>query len=287
MKLNLGSGKNQIDGYLSIDIADFGNNMVWDVSRGLPFEDDSIDEIYSSHFFEHVDDLIWLMNEVWRVLKSDGVCKFVVPHMDNPRAFVPNHKHFFNEESIRFFGRTDIPEMKIWKITDLDKNNRPDLHVVMKPLGKEKPKYEKEKLYRLELGCGKNTAKTFIGIDMHPEYGDVKRDLSKQCIPFGEGSVSKIRAMSFIEHLEDTESIMNECWRVLHKGGILEMSVPDYQYGAAYADPTHKSFFSLGTFKYFTRERPRYAQYNFKRWKINKLSLKEGIIYAELQKEEA
>lgn len=287
MKINLGSGKTALEGYLGIDIVDFGNNMVWDVSKGLPFEDNSLDEVYASHFLEHSTDLISLMNEIWRVLKKDGVLKIVVPHINNPRAFVANHNYFFNKESIRFFGRDDVPEIKKWKITELVKNKRPDIHAILKPVDKVSIKYPEQKSYKLELGCGKKIEEGYIGIDIHPDYGQICRDLEKQCIPFRSGSVSVIRAMSFLEHIENLEFVMNECWRVLQPGGILKINVPHYLSAAAYTDPTHKRFFSLGTFKYFTGERPRYAQYNFKQWKINnikELELNEGIIDAELEK---
>lgn len=48
--------------------------------RGLPFEDNSIESIVSHHFLEHMGDgFIPLIDEVYRVLKPDGIFRAVTP----------------------------------------------------------------------------------------------------------------------------------------------------------------------------------------------------------------
>lgn len=81
--LNLGSGGIKMKGYLNIDIvknADF----VWDIRRGLPFADNSISGIYSSHFFEHlnIDTFLFVLGECLRVLVKGGEFEIVVPHIN-------------------------------------------------------------------------------------------------------------------------------------------------------------------------------------------------------------
>jgi len=54
-----------------------------DVRRGLPFPDDSVSYIYSSHTFEHFafDESLALGKECFRVLKEGGILRVVVPDL--------------------------------------------------------------------------------------------------------------------------------------------------------------------------------------------------------------
>lgn len=85
---------------------------------------------------------------------------------------------------------------------------------------------------------------------------------------FEDNSVGVIRAYHLIEHLEDTIHFFNEAYRVLAPGGFLLLEVPSMNCvdgGGAIADPTHKKFFNLHSFSYFTNEqfakfiRPQYT----------------------------
>jgi SAM-dependent methyltransferase len=56
-----------------------------DLTRPLPFPDDSLAAIYSSHTFEHlhVDAAERALGECHRVLMPGGVCRIAVPNLDN------------------------------------------------------------------------------------------------------------------------------------------------------------------------------------------------------------
>jgi ubiquinone/menaquinone biosynthesis C-methylase UbiE len=45
-------------------------------SMNLPFQDNQFDIVICNHIYEHVPDSQKLMNEIYRVLKNDGVCYF-------------------------------------------------------------------------------------------------------------------------------------------------------------------------------------------------------------------
>ena len=67
---------------INIDKDPFNNpDVVRDVEKGLPFDDNSITEIYSEHFLEHLnpDNVNFFMFECWRVLKNGGLFKAIVP----------------------------------------------------------------------------------------------------------------------------------------------------------------------------------------------------------------
>lgn len=93
--IDLGCGSRKKAGALGLDIARIpGVDIIADVTRPLPFRDNSVDEIYASHLVEHVDDLKAFMGEVWRVCKPDALVHFRFPHASTP--FVtwkdPTHK---------------------------------------------------------------------------------------------------------------------------------------------------------------------------------------------------
>jgi len=58
--------------------------MRLDLRRPLPFASDQFDAIYSSHTFEHLyrDQALALASECCRVLKSNGICRVVVPDLE-------------------------------------------------------------------------------------------------------------------------------------------------------------------------------------------------------------
>jgi predicted SAM-dependent methyltransferase len=56
-----------------------------DVSRGLPFQNCSIDVAYHSHFLEHLDTdkADYFVEEIYRVLKPGGIHRVVVPDLED------------------------------------------------------------------------------------------------------------------------------------------------------------------------------------------------------------
>jgi SAM-dependent methyltransferase len=97
IKVDLGCGKRKQDGHIGIDRIDFeGVDHVLDMATDrLPFGDDEVDEVYTSHFMEHLDSVerCHVMNEIHRVLKTGGKCTFIVPYWASSRAYGdPTHK---------------------------------------------------------------------------------------------------------------------------------------------------------------------------------------------------
>ncbi len=64
-----------------------------DITRGLPFADQSCDAVYHSHLLEHLDRLVAMrfLAEVRRVLKPGGIHRIVVPDLEKKcRAYLNN-----------------------------------------------------------------------------------------------------------------------------------------------------------------------------------------------------
>lgn len=105
LKLNLGTGHTQIPGFVSVDRVDSAD-VVLDLGRDpLPFEDDSVDLVFSYHCLEHVDDYLFALGEIHRVLRHGGAFLLGVPYttLTEFHRVNPYHKHDFSEHSFAFF----------------------------------------------------------------------------------------------------------------------------------------------------------------------------------------
>ena|SRR3990167_1390358 len=99
VKLDIGCGEMPTRGYIGMDVRDCGQEIVWDARQGIPFPDNSVDEIMTSHFLEHLsdDEFVDFLQDVMRVLKHKGELKNRLPHSAHPTAFFVGHKSFWNE----------------------------------------------------------------------------------------------------------------------------------------------------------------------------------------------
>jgi SAM-dependent methyltransferase len=107
MKLNLGCGERVVPGWTNVDYA-IGARLarlrfvgpalsklkilrttwpsdifIHDLRSGIPFADESIDVVYSSHFLEHLSrqEGAQLLRDCRRVLKPGGILRIVVPDL--------------------------------------------------------------------------------------------------------------------------------------------------------------------------------------------------------------
>lgn len=108
MKINLGSGRSKIDGFVNIDIQErVVPDLVCNVIDGLPYDDNTIDEVRAHDFLEHIPSgkTIQVVNEIWRVLKPGGIFEHLTPSTDGRGAFQdPTHLSFWNINSWLYFS---------------------------------------------------------------------------------------------------------------------------------------------------------------------------------------
>lgn len=111
MYLNLGSGTVKLNGYVNIDNRqECAPDLVCDVSEGLPFPTNSIDCVRAWDFLEHIPigKTVFVMEEIWRVLKPDGLFNILVPSTDGRGAWQdPYHVSFWNQNSFLYFMDND------------------------------------------------------------------------------------------------------------------------------------------------------------------------------------
>lgn len=108
MKLDLACGQNKQQGFKGVDIAPGpGVDFVVDLEKfpWKEFEDGSVEEIYCSHYVEHVPDLMKFMNEVWRICEDNAKVVFVAPYYTSIRAWQdPTHKRAISEATWPYFN---------------------------------------------------------------------------------------------------------------------------------------------------------------------------------------
>ena len=87
IKLEIGAGeKKGINGWITLDMAK-SCDLRWDLRNGIPFPDESVSIIYSSHLFEHLtfSETAILLAECKRVLMKNGRFSICVP---NARLYI-------------------------------------------------------------------------------------------------------------------------------------------------------------------------------------------------------
>lgn len=104
IKVNIGSRLSD-EGWISLDIKSCDPHCIeWDIRKGLPFSDSSVDLIYASHVIEHLEfrkDAPCLLADCYRVLSPHGSIRVVVPDVERfIRAYSSKDPHVW--ESLGF-----------------------------------------------------------------------------------------------------------------------------------------------------------------------------------------
>lgn len=105
-------------------------------------------------------------------------------------------------------------------------------------------------LHCIDICGGVNPEPGFESVDL--ENAAVLANLDERW-PFEDNSIGLIRAHDAIEHLKNPVHTMNEAYRVLAHGGMLDIMVPSTDGQGAFCDPGHISFWNLRSFRYYTR----------------------------------
>jgi len=126
---------------------------------------------------------------------------------------------------------------------------------------------------KLNLGCGKNRFVTdAITLDINPmTEPDIIHDLNKFPWPFPDNEFDMVYCMDVLEHLDDLVKIMEEIHRISKPKAIINITVQHFSCSNSYTDPTHKHFFGLFSFDYFTGDNQYgfYTKVRFSKKKIN------------------
>ena len=115
--INLGSGSVCKRGYLNVDLVP-GGDLTLDLRRGLPFESNCCEMIFSEHFFEHLDypePVCYLLRECLRVLRPGGVLRLSpIPNGHFTTTGMGQRRHIFLlAKRIRIRGGTRVTALRV------------------------------------------------------------------------------------------------------------------------------------------------------------------------------
>jgi len=115
MKVNLGCGSKILSGYINVDVRNLpGVDMIYDVAHdGMYFQNNTVDEVRAYDFLEHVpqNQVVFLIDEIWRTLKPNGIFESSTPSTDGRGAFQnPTHISFWNCNSWLYWMYDELRE---------------------------------------------------------------------------------------------------------------------------------------------------------------------------------
>ena len=90
----------EVEGYEIYKSKNGVDVLNYDVTKGLPFEDNSINYIYSSHFIEHLtfEESIEFFKECKRILRKDGIIRIICPDLEKwINSYIKNDQQFFDK----------------------------------------------------------------------------------------------------------------------------------------------------------------------------------------------
>ena len=106
MKINLGCGDKYLKGYVNCDYSkNVRTDKFFDLNKfPYPLKSNYADEILMDNVLEHLDDMVKVMEELYRILKNKGKLIIIVPYGKSDGAMQdPTHKQFFTEKTMDYF----------------------------------------------------------------------------------------------------------------------------------------------------------------------------------------
>lgn len=103
--LDIGCGRQKLPNSIGVDFLELpGVDVIADLNGKLPFEDNSFEVVYSNQVFEHIQNLIGLIEECHRILKPGGLLVAHVPYFRSSWAAIdPTHVRQFTINSLHYF----------------------------------------------------------------------------------------------------------------------------------------------------------------------------------------
>ena len=122
---------------------------------------------------------------------------------------------------------------------------------------------EKAQGIHLDLGCGANKQRNFVGMDVRPLDGvDIVHDVNVHPWPLPDECTTRIMASHLVEHIPPTAingkgtwfpfiEFMDEAWRISKVGCEFMIAAPYWLSPGFAQDPTHCNSINETTFAYF------------------------------------
>ena len=115
--LDVGCGRRKQPGAIGVDkVAGTDADVLCDLDRGgLPFADNSFDQVRAIHIVEHTLDLVKTIEEFHRVTRPGGTLYIVTPHYTDFISFTdPTHRWHLSSLSFRYFYPGGLHGRNAW-----------------------------------------------------------------------------------------------------------------------------------------------------------------------------
>lgn len=129
IKLDLGAGQYPKEGFTRMDKDPNGTDIIWDITQGIPLPNNSVEELFTSHFLEHMTptDFHYVLMEIWRVCTNGAKVTIKVPHGNTPEGHLPCHYNRITEETMKAIGQWFGKEESRWELLDV---RREEYHLI-------------------------------------------------------------------------------------------------------------------------------------------------------------
>lgn len=112
-KVQIGGGSHVLEGFVNVDIFEPAD-IIFDLREGVPFDNNSVNFIFSEHFMEHIDYPISVkkfVQECYRVLKDGGEIVVGVPDSEKIlRAYTENDEVLQQEYMEKWYKNRQVKE---------------------------------------------------------------------------------------------------------------------------------------------------------------------------------
>lgn len=100
VQIDIGCGNNKKPNFIGLDFVkgpqvDHALDLTHD---RYPFEDRSVDTVFSSHFLEHITEPNHVFSQIGRICKDQAAIEFWTPYAFTNEAFLYGHLNFLTEE---------------------------------------------------------------------------------------------------------------------------------------------------------------------------------------------
>jgi SAM-dependent methyltransferase len=116
VRLDLGTGSKRSGSLRLARAPSDDTDALATLDGGLPFQDNSIDEVFVGYTLEHAADFVGALEELWRVSKPGALIHIFLPHATSPWATSrdPRHQRQYTIETFEFFDpRRGSPECSV------------------------------------------------------------------------------------------------------------------------------------------------------------------------------
>jgi len=182
-RLNLGCGPDRKEGWINADIL-IRSDYYIDVTKKLPFPDNSIDFIFSEHVIEHLtkQECIFFLKECHRVLRIGGILRFSTPDLDLlVKLYNDENPYVSLEEAINRHRK------RFYKDANAEMTKCDFFNDKLRLFGSHKFIYDFDLLSHLLLQENfKNITRCRFGESKHPELQNLETHADVEWMKFAE-----------------------------------------------------------------------------------------------------